>query len=175
LATLGDILVDDGNCIEAEIVYKEALDNLVAIESPSISEVESEIHNSLGWVYAQDSKYTKAEKEFRESIRLNDNNKNAHENINQLKRAMALPKTAPTQIAIVVLLLIPLALSYIFLYLKLISDTVFLGQSTLLLALILAVLFIQHISNFKVATVEFKMSEQGYVFAQTKASEMKRR
>jgi hypothetical protein len=36
------------------------------------------------------------------------------------------------------------------------------------------VLFIQHIGYFKVAAVEFKMSEQGYAFAQTKASEMKR-
>jgi tetratricopeptide (TPR) repeat protein len=175
LSTLGDILVDDGSPKEAESVYKEALEKLEAIESPSKSEVESEIHNSIGWIYVQDSKYKEAEKEFKESIRFNYNNKNARENLNLLKRAIALPRTAPAQIAISIVLLMPLGMSYIFLYKKIISYTVFLAQSTLLIALILVVLFIQHIGSFKVAEVEFKMSEQSYAFTQTKPSEMKRK
>ena len=151
------------------------MEKLEAIEPSLKSELESEIHNSIGWIYAQDSKHKEAEKEFKESIRLNENNKDALENLNLLKRFVAVPRTASTQIAISIILLFPLGLSYIFVYKKLISDTVFLAQSTLLIALILVVLFIQHIDSFKVSDVEFKMSDKSYASAQTKPSEMKRK
>lgn len=151
-----------------------SLEVLVAMDSSSKNKIESEIHNSLGWVHAKDEKYPYAEKEFKEAIHLNDENKNAHENLKLLQRAKSVPRTAPAQIAIAILLTIPLIASYICIYKKLISDQVFLAQSSLLIVLILAVLFIQHIGYFKLAAVEFKMSEHGYAFAKTKASEMKR-
>ena len=175
LASLGDILADDGNLKEAELVYKEVLVKLVSSNPISSLEIESQVRNSLGWVYSQDEKYKEAEKEYKEATRLNPENKDATENLRSLSRVTSVPRTSPNQIIISICLLIFLIASYIFAWYKIISETVFTAaQSTIFVVLILAVLFIQHIGYFKVASVEFKMSEQSYAFARFKPAEMKR-
>jgi len=173
LATLGDILLDDGYLKEAELVYKESLENLASKDSEPA--IESEIHNSLGYVYTQNERYSEAKKEFKEAVRLNPENKYSPENLRHISRVTSVPRTSRNQITIAVILSIFLIASYILFWCHRITETVFAAQSTLLFILILAVLFIQHISSFKVGDVEFKTSEQGYASAKSVTAEMKRK
>jgi tetratricopeptide (TPR) repeat protein len=173
LATLGDILLDDGYLKEAELVYKESLENLASTDSEP--EIESDIHNSLGYVYTQNERYSEAKKEFKEAVRLNPENKYSPENLRHISRVTSVPRTSRNQITIAVILSIFLIASYILFWCHRITETVFAAQSTLLFVLILAVLFIQHISSFKVGDVEFKTSEQGYASAKSVTAEMKRK
>jgi len=157
--TYGKIIEAEGNLKEAKLAYEEAL-----IDISTGSEIESDIHNGLGRIYSQDGKYKESEKEFKEALRLNPANKNAKENLSLIKKGKIVPDMSWNQRIIAILLSIPLIASYIFAWNKIISEPVFVAQSTLFVVLILAVLFIQHLNYFKVASVEFKMSEPNYTF-----------
>ncbi len=60
LGTLGDILADEGWLEEAEREYKRALKHSDLMEASA----KSEVHNNLGWVFAQKKLHQNAKDEF---------------------------------------------------------------------------------------------------------------
>jgi len=170
LSTLGDILADEEYFEEAEEQYKEALKNSGSMDKSALSEV----HNNLGYVYFQLKQYKKAEKEFQKSIELSGNVK-AIRNLRAIKKAdkigvnfrEGIPRYQKCFLIFVMLLLLGFCY-YLFLFWeiegekRLLSDTMFVAQSSILIGLLIFVLFANQLARLKVGTqgVEMEMSTE---------------
>jgi tetratricopeptide (TPR) repeat protein len=170
LAELGDILADEGYFEEAINEYHNALishqkavnsnvskDPLLETEEPRW---ESEIRNNLGWCYAQLRNEAKAQDEFKKAKSLDAMNIKAVRNLRAIDKAMKFsPDLSRNQIRISVGPAVLLISSYaLFLFGKL-SESMFIAQSTLLMAMIIFVLYSNQLSRFKMGTLELEMSE----------------
>jgi Tfp pilus assembly protein PilF len=170
LSTLGDILADEEFFEEADEMYKDALKNSDLMDKSALSEV----HNNLGYVYFQLQKNKKAKKEFQQSIKLSDNVK-AIRNLRAIKKAktkdadlkVGIPKYQKCFLVFVILLLLGFCY-YLFLFwtidgeTRLLSDTMFVVQSSILVGLLTVVLFAHQLSRLKVGPqgVELEMSAE---------------
>jgi len=170
LSTLGDIMVDEEYFKEAEEQYKEALKNSSSMDKSALSEV----HNNLGYVYFQLEKNKKAKKEFQKSVELMENVK-AIRNLRAIKKAEAkdtdlkvgIPRYQKCFLVSIILLLLVFCY-YLFLYweiegeTKLLSDTMFVTQSSILVGLLIFVLFAHQLARMKVGAngVEMEMSTE---------------
>ncbi len=171
LSTLGDILADEEYFEEAEERYKEALRNSGMMDKSALSEVHN---NNLGYVYFQLKQYKKAEKEFQKSDELSGNVK-AIRNLRAIKKAeniktdlkWGLPRAQKCFLVSIILILLGFCY-YLFLFWKtedstgLLSDTMFVAQSSILMGLLIFVLFANQLARLKVGAqgVELEMSTE---------------
>lgn len=157
LATLGDILADEGYFEEAINEYHNALNNS-ASKNPSL---ESEICNNLGWSYAQLKQEAKAQDEFKKAKRLDPMNIKAIRNLRAIDKAIKFqPNLSRNQICISAVPAILLVSSYVLFLFGKLSETLFITQTTLLMALIIFVLYSNQLARFKMGTLELEMSER---------------
>ena len=170
LSTLGDILADEEYFEEAEEQYKEALKNSGSMDKAALSEV----HNNLGYVYYHLRSYKKAEKEFQKSVELSGNVK-AIRNLRVIKKADTIdpdyrggiPRIQKFFLIFVILFLLGFCY-YLFLYWemeddkRLLSDTMFVAQTSILIGLLIFVLFANQLARLKVGSqgVEMEMSTE---------------
>jgi tetratricopeptide (TPR) repeat protein len=96
LATLGDILADEGYFEEAKKNYEASLDNRGSLRSSA----ESEIYNNLGWIYAQLKQYDEAKAKFKEAQKLDQMNVKAVRNIRALGKRKFPSEVSRTQLSI---------------------------------------------------------------------------
>jgi Tfp pilus assembly protein PilF len=182
LSTLGDILADEKDFNEAEKHYKEALKNSGSMDKSALSEV----HNNLGYVYFEMKQNKMAEKQFQKSVSLSGNVK-AIRNLRAIKKAETknsdfrggLPRYQKCFLIMIILILLGFCY-YLFLFWKiegetrLLSDTMFVAQSSILMGLLIFVLFANQLARLKVGAqgVEMEMSrEHGTVEAKSVATE----
>jgi len=182
LSTLGDILADEEYFEEAEEQYKEALKNSASMDKSALSEV----HNNLGYVYFQMKHNKKAEKEFKKSVSLSGNVK-AIRNLRAIKKAETknsyfrgeIPRYQKCFLIVIILILLGFCY-YLFLFWeiegekRLLSDTMFVAQSSILMGLLIFVLFANQLARLKFGThgVEMEMStEQRTIEAKRLAAE----
>ena len=134
----------------------------------------SEVHNNLGYVYFQLKKSKKAEKEFQKSVELSGNVK-AIRNLRATKKAhtkdadfgVGIPRYQKCFMLLVILSLLGFCY-YLFLFweteneTRLLSDTMFVAQSSFLMGLMIFVLFAHQLARLKVGTqgVELEMSTE---------------
>jgi tetratricopeptide (TPR) repeat protein len=157
LATLGDIMADEEYYEEAIIEYQKALKS----SSNKNPLLESEIYNNLGWAYAQLRQCEKAEGEFKKARILDPMNVMAIRNLRALgKSKRSVSDISRTQICIAAVPMLLLILAYIFFYIGKLSETVFVAQFTLLMAIIIFVLYSNQMSRFKMGTMELEMNER---------------
>ena len=170
LSTLGDIMADEGYFKEAEVQYRGALGNSGSMDKLALSEV----HNNCGYVYFQLKQNKKAEKEFQKSVELTGNVK-AIRNLRAIKRAETkdtdlradIPRYQKCLLVLLILSLLGLCY-YLFLFweiengTRLLSDTMFVAQSSILVGLLIFVLFAPLLSRLKIGTqgVELEMSTE---------------
>ncbi len=153
---LGDILADEGSLEEAEKEYQAALKNSASMEPYMISK----IRNNLGWVYVQLKKYTKAKEEFREALAIDSMNVKAIRNLRKLRKLEVEPEISTTQIFLGIVLLLSLILSYIIFWIKRFSETLFIAQIDILIALLIFIFFYPIIEKIKISPtgIEFEKS-----------------
>lgn len=157
LATLGDILADEGNFEEAINEYHNALNS----PTSKNQSLESEIRNNLGWSYAQLRQEAKAQKEFKKAKSLDPMNIKAVRNLRAIDKAIKFsPDLSRTQICISAVPTIILISSYVLFLLGKLSETMFIAQSTLSMAMIIFVLYSHQLARFKMGTLELEMSER---------------
>ena len=170
LSTLGDILADEEYFEEAEEQYREALKNSGSMDKSALSEV----HNNLGYVYFEMKQNKKAQKEFQRSVSLSGNVK-AIRNLRAIKKAETknsyfrgeIPRYQKCFLIIIVLILLGFCY-YLFLFWeiegekRLLSDTMFVAQSSILMGLLIFVLFANQLARLKVGAqgVEMEMSTE---------------
>lgn len=157
LGTLADILADEGYFKEAEGKYRATLRRLPdSTDNPT----KSGIHNNLGWVYTKLKQYTDAELEFKKAVVLDPLNVKAIRNIRKIEIIKGLPEISAVQktfaFGVVVFIILTL---YLFWISKL-SDTLYVSQSTFLIALMAFVLLFHDLQRFKMGPVEFEKSTE---------------
>jgi tetratricopeptide (TPR) repeat protein len=150
-------MADEGYFEEAITEYHKAL-NSSASKNPSL---ESEICNNLGWSYAQSKQEEKAQEEFKKAKRLDPMNIKAIRNLRAIDKAIKFqPKFSRSQICISAVLAILLLSSYVLFLIGKLSETLFITQTTLLMALIIFVLYSNQLARFKMGTLELEMNER---------------
>ena len=157
LATLGDILADEDYFEEAIKEY------LKALNSPDSKDgsLKSEIRNNLGYSYAQLRQDAKAQDEFKKAKSLDPMNIKAIRNLRAINKAIKyLSEPSRNQIYISAIPFILLIFSYVLFLLGKLSETPFIAQSTLLMALIIFVLYSNQLAKFKMGAFELEMSER---------------
>ena len=154
--TLGDILADEDCYEEAEREYQKALVKSDSMDYSSISE----IHNNLGWVYTQMRKYEKARDEFKKAHALDPINVKAIRNLRALGRIGDEPIVSKIQICLGIVLLIPLIISYYLFIIGMLSETLFVAQSTVLIALLIFVALHHQLAKVKIGNIEFEKSTE---------------
>ncbi len=157
LGTLGDILADEGlNLEEAKKAYQDALENSASMKDPAISE----IHNNLGWVYAQLNQYNKAKLEFKKAIVLDPLNVKAHHNNRSLGKLGIGQEMSEIQKYLAAVVSFAIVILFAMFFIKMISETVLAAQSTILIALLIFILLFNHLTKFKVGEIEFEKSTE---------------
>jgi Tfp pilus assembly protein PilF len=154
--TLGDILADENYFQDAEKEYQAALKNPILMEPSKISE----IHNNLGWVYAQLKQYSKAETEFKKAVELDEMNIRAIRNIRKLGKIEVIPEVSRIQIGLGILLLLPLIESYYLFWINKLSEAMFVAQSTILIALLIFIILYHQLAKVKIGSIEFEKSTE---------------
>lgn len=164
LAILGDIHADEGDFEEAINEYHNALNRYHNAVNSNISKEpywESETRNNLGWCYAQLRDEAKAQNEFKKAKSLDAMNIKAVRNLRAINKAMKFsPDISRDQIRISVGPAILLISSYVLFILGKLSESMFIAQSTLLMAMIIFVFYSNQLSRFKMGTLELEMSER---------------
>jgi tetratricopeptide (TPR) repeat protein len=154
--TLGDILADEGYLEEAKKEYQASLANSHSMELSTTSE----IHNKLGWVYAQLKQYNKAKEEFKKALVLDSMNVKAIRNLRALGRVEVVPEISKTQICLAIVLLLSLTISFYLFLINKLSETIFAAQSTIFIALLIFILLYNQLARFKIGTIEFEKSTE---------------
>lgn len=162
VGTLGDILANE-DCFEDAIKeYQKTLKNSALMKDSATSE----IHNNLGWVYAQLKQYKKAEEEFKKAIALDSMNVKAIRNLRKLGKVETEIENCKFQkcLAIKMLLLVFIAFSYYLFWIERLNEAVFVIYSTILITMLIFVFFIHQIKRFKLklgtGEGEFEMSTE---------------
>ena len=138
-ATLGDIFANEGCYEDAEREYQRALDKSNSMDNSSISE----IHNNLGWVYAQMRKCKKAKDEFKKARNLDSMNIKAKRNLRALARIRLerVPEDLSTiQIFLGGVLFSLLIIAYRLFFISMLSEVFFVAQ-TIFILLFIFILF----------------------------------
>jgi len=158
LSTLGDILADDGWLDESEKEYKRALEHSNGMEESA----RSEIHNNLGWVYAQKKLYHNAKDEFFKARTIDPKNVKAIRNLRIIERVESPSEITRDQILISSLLVLPLSLSFYLFWIAKLKETSFTALFMFFTATILFVLLYRGIGKFSAGLkgVEFEMSTE---------------
>ena len=154
--TLGDILADEDCYEDAEREYQKALDKSDSMDNSSISE----IHNNLGWVYTQMRIYKKARDEFKKARVLDSMNVKAIRNSRALGRMGAEPIVSKIQVYLGIMLLIPLIILYYLFIMDMLSETLFVAQSTIFIALLIFVALHHQLAKVKIGSIEFEKSTE---------------
>lgn len=169
--TLGDVLADEDYYEDAEREYQKALD-----KSNSMNDfITSEVHNNLGWVYAQMGRYNQAKKEFKEARDFDPMNVKAIRNLRVLGKLGIMgadPAVSKIHFGLGIALLIPLSISYYFFYISMLSETLFVAQSTFLISILIFVVLYPQIARFKFGNIEFeKSTEHRYLESKSQPQE----
>lgn len=159
LGTLGDILADEGlDFKEAKEAYHKALKNSASMKVSAIAE----IHNNLGWVYAQLKHYSEAKEEFKIAIHSDTLNAKAHHNhraLNKVEEGIK-PEISKIQKYLAAVLSVSLIVLFTSFLINKLSEAVFATQSTILIALLIFILLYHEISKFKAGAIEFEKSTE---------------
>lgn len=158
LGTLGDILADEGWLDESEREYKRALKHSDKMDDST----RSEIHNNLGWVYAQKKLYQNAKDEFFKARTIDPKNFKAIRNLRIIERVEAPTEITQDQKTISFLLVLPLSLSFYLFWIAKLKETSFTALFMFFTATILFVLLYRGIGKFSAGLkgVEFEMSTE---------------
>lgn len=158
LGTLGDILADDTWLDESEKEYKRALEHSDKMEDSA----RSEIHNNLGWVYAQKKLFYNAKDEFFKARTIDPKNIKAIRNLRLIERVEAPSEITQDQKTISFLLVLPLLLSLYLFWIDKLKETSFTALLMFFIATILFVLLYKSIGKFSAGLkgVEFEMSTE---------------
>jgi tetratricopeptide (TPR) repeat protein len=171
LRTLGDILAYEDSFEEAIKEYQKALKNSASMKPFSISV----IHNSLGWVYTQLKRYSKAKDEFKKALFLDPMNIKARRNLRKLGKVEVDQEISLNQIFLGIVLLLSLFVSYRLFWINRLDETTFTAQIIFLVASLIFILLFHQIKRFKAGTVEFEMStEHRFVEAKSQPLEFER-
>jgi tetratricopeptide (TPR) repeat protein len=156
--TLGDILADERWLDWAEDEYRLALENSDEMEDSA----KSEIHNNLGWVYAEKNQYENAKDEFFKARTIDPSNVKAIRNLRLITKVKLHPEITINQIAISILLLLQLSLSTYFFWIDKLKETAFSALIMFFTAAILFVLFYKSIGKVSVGPegFNFEMSDE---------------
>ncbi len=161
---LGDIYADEDYFDEAVAEYQTALKNPNLMKNPTTSE----IHNNLGWVYAKREQYYKAESEFKKAKILDPMNVKAFRNHRALGKVRFKNKINIIQIFLGTFLLVSIFISFgLFFWVNKISQTMFIAQSSFLIALLVFTFLYPQLSRFKAGSIEFELSTE-HKFMETK-------
>ncbi len=147
LGTYGDILECEDYHAEAIKKYHEAIKNSASMKDSATSE----IHNNLGWVYAQLKQYKKAEEEFKKAVALDSMNVKAIRNFRKIGKVETEIENCKFQkcLAIKLLLLVFIAFSYYLFWIERLNEAVFVINSTILITMLIFVFFIHQIKRFE--------------------------
>ena len=158
LGTLGDILADDTWLDESEREYKRALEHSNKMEDSAISE----IHNNLGWVFAQKKLFYNAKDEFFKARTIDPKNVKAIRNLRIIERIEAPTEITQDQKTISFLLVLLLLLSLCLFWIDKLKETSFTALLMFFTATILFVLLYKSIGKFSAGLkgVEFEMSTE---------------
>jgi Tfp pilus assembly protein PilF len=156
LGTLGDILADEGWLDESEREYKRALEHSDKMDNSA----KSEIHNNLGWVYAQKKLYHNARDEFSKAKNIDQKNTKAVRNLRAVGRIETHSEITRDQIIISILPFLLLLLSLYLFWIAKLNETSFTALFMFFAATILFVLLYRSMGKFSVGPkgVEFEMS-----------------
>lgn len=156
LGTYGDILADEDYLEEAIEKYHEA----IKYSDSMAYMAKAEIHNNLGWVYANLEQYDRAKKKFEEAHKLDPQNVKVIRNIRALGKVKSEPKISKMQWRIAIVLFAGvIATWYLFLTKKL-TENIFSVQTIILIAMIIFILFYHQLSKFKAGPIEFEKSTE---------------
>ncbi len=136
--------------------YHEAIKN-----SDSMAYMaKAEIHNNLGWIYANLEQYDRAKKKFEEAHKLDPQNVKVIRNIRALGKVKSEPKISKMQWCIAIALFLGIiATWYLFLTEKL-TENIFSVQTIILIAMIIFILFYHQVGRFKTGPIEFEKSTE---------------
>jgi len=162
LGTLGDILADEGWLDESEKEYKRALEHSNEMEDTA----RSEIHNNLGWVYAQKKLFYNAKDEFFKARTIDPKNIKAIRNLRIIERVEAPTEITQDQKTISFLLVLLLLLSLCLFWIAKLNETSFTALFMFFTATILFVLLYRSIGKFSAGLkgVEFEMSTEHRIY-----------
>ncbi|VVB90013.1 Tetratricopeptide repeat protein [uncultured archaeon] len=164
LVILGNIFADEDYFEEAIKKYQKTLRNSASMKDSAISEV----HNSLGWVYGQLKQYKKAKEEFRKACKLDFMNVKARRNLRKLRKLEVEQEISTTQIFLGIVLLLSLFLSYIIFWINRFSETIFIAQIDILIALLIFIFFYPIIEKVKISPSGFEFEKSPGRFIEAK-------
>ena len=156
LGTYGDILANEDYLKEAIEKYHEA----IKYSDSMAYKAKAEIHNNLGWAYANLGQYNRAKKKFEEAHKLDPQNVKVIRNIRALGKVKSEPKISKMQWSIAIALFAGVTATWYLFLTKKLTENIFSAQTVILIAIIIFILFYHQLGKFKAGPIEFEKSTE---------------